>query len=177
MNDGIDHLEEQQLDNATLAWRRIVHHEDPAAPNTVGGLTVPNTVEGVLDSDVLSSCPEILQGEAVMFKIITVEEAHKRIAENPDKPMHYFEEQPSDDERSIWQRMGCNGGLEDGFIMLQLPVTNRSTTAEETATASEEQCEEREQCELEEDDYAILESPADNFVMISGANVPHGSEI
>lgn len=73
--------------------------------------------------------------------------------------------------------MGCNEGFEDEFIMVQLPATNRSTTAEETATESEEQHEEREPCELDEEDYDFPESPADDFVEISGTNVPHGLEI
>lgn len=99
LNDGIDRLEEQQLDDETLVLSRV-HHEDPAVLNTVEGPAAPNAVEGVLDSDILSSCPEILQGEV---ELMTVEEACTRITENPDEPMYYFEEQQSADGRgSIW---------------------------------------------------------------------------
>jgi hypothetical protein len=169
LNDGIDRLEEQQLDDGTLVLR-IVQHGDPA---------VPNTAEGILDSDVLSTRPEIPQGEAAAFEIITAEEARMRIAENPDDPMYYFEEQPSDD---VWRRMGHNGDIGDAAIILQLPAenaTNGSMAAEETIRANESdvQREEGEQCELDEDDYAILESPAEDFVLISNTNVPYGSEV
>jgi hypothetical protein len=157
-------LEEQQWDDGTLVWSRIV---------------LPNTVGGVLDSDVLSVHPEIpqLEGEAAAFEIITAEEARTRIAEHPDDQMYYFEEQPSNDGRSIWQRIGRNGDHEEGVIMLPLPADNatnlnESTTVEEMArdNDSDEQHEGREQCKLDEDDYAIVESPEDQFVLISDTN-------
>jgi hypothetical protein len=124
-NDGIDRLEEQQLDDGTLVWSRIVHHEDPA---------VHTAVEGIFDSNTLSTRPEVPQGEVAAFEIITAEEARTRITENPDDDqMYYFEEQPSYDGRLIWRRMGHDADREDGVIMLQLPAgnaTNGSTAAE-----------------------------------------------
>ena len=98
--------------------------------------------------------------------------------------MYYFEGQPSDDGRLIWRRMGHDADREDGVIMLQLPAgnasryaTNGSTAAEAMARANEsdEQQDGREQCELDEDDYSILTSPADDFVLIADT-MPQGSE-
>jgi len=111
--------------------------------------------------------------EAVPVKMLSVEEAHARIADNIDDGIEYFLEEEVDEGTIVWRRI--RGGEDLGDLMFIIePSTDDGITGERRADNSSsknqgEQPRSGEQCSLDQDEYVVLEDEADDFDMVSDA--------